>query len=230
MPNELSGGQAQRVALARALAAEPEVVLLDEPLSGLDVSAASAMRTLLRGVLTAGGRCAVLISHDLLDVVTLADRVVIIEHGRIVESCSVTDILTMPRTAFGARFAGMNLMAGIAGSDGTAVSVARLIWHGRPTDEVSGGPAIAVFAPAAVTVCRDEPPDRSSDRSNVIAVTVAELDHRGPVIRVRTEPLEDGTPGLAADISTQAAAALRIVPGEAVYFCVAEQDVAIQPA
>ena len=74
MPRQLSGGQAQRVAFARALAAEPDVLLLDEPLAGLDVAVATAMRKVLRRVLARDGRSAVLITHDLLDVLTLADR------------------------------------------------------------------------------------------------------------------------------------------------------------
>ena len=86
MPRQLSGGQAQRVALARALAAEPDVLLLDEPLAGLDVAAATAMRKVLRRVLARDGRSAVLITHDLLDVLTLADRVLVLESGRIVET------------------------------------------------------------------------------------------------------------------------------------------------
>ena len=82
MPRQLSGGQAQRVALARALAAEPDVLLLDEPMAGLDVGVAAAMRKLLRRVLVRDGRSALLITHDVLDVLTLADRVLILESGR----------------------------------------------------------------------------------------------------------------------------------------------------
>src|SRR6476661_7324150 len=88
MPRQLSGGQAQRVALARALAAEPDVLLLDEPLAGLDVSTATAMRKLLRHTLTRDGRSAVLITHDVVDVVSLADQVLILEAGRVAETGS----------------------------------------------------------------------------------------------------------------------------------------------
>src|SRR6185503_4667753 len=106
MPRQLSGGQAQRVALARALAAEPDVLLLDEPLAGLDVSTASAMRKLLRHTLAENGRSAVLITHDVLDVLTLADRVLIIESGRIAETGDAAQVLATPRSRFGARFRG----------------------------------------------------------------------------------------------------------------------------
>src|SRR5437763_9112173 len=111
-PRQLSGGQAQRVAVARALAAEPDVLLLDEPLTGLDVTAATAMRKVLRRVLAHAGRSAVLITHDLLDVLTLADRVLVLESGRIAESGSAATILAAPRSRFGARFAGVNLVGG----------------------------------------------------------------------------------------------------------------------
>src|SRR4051795_1846273 len=115
MPRQLSGGQAQRVALARALAADPDVLLLDEPLAGLDVAAAIAMRKLLRHKLTHDGRSALLITHDVLDVLALADRVVIMEDGRVVETGSSAALLAAPRSRFGARFAGVNLVSGTAG-------------------------------------------------------------------------------------------------------------------
>ena len=89
-----------------------------------------------------------------------------------------------------------------------------------------GGTMAAVFAPAAVSVRRDKP----DDDVNVVAVGVAELDHRGPVIRVRAEAADDAGAGLAADISAETAAGLRLIPGEQVYFCVDPRDVAIRPA
>src|SRR5215217_6013328 len=131
MPRQLSGGQAQRVALARAL--------LDEPLAGLDVAAATAMRTVLRQVLVRDGRCAVLITHDLLDVLTLADRVLVLESGRIAESGSTAMIVAAPRSPFGARIAGVNLVSGTADIGGVLTTRWGSVWHGSPATDVAGG-------------------------------------------------------------------------------------------
>ncbi|MCV7289878.1 ATP-binding cassette domain-containing protein [Mycolicibacterium wolinskyi] len=227
-PRQLSGGQAQRVALARALAADPDVLLLDEPLTGLDVAAASAMRKVLRRVLTRESRCAVLITHDLLDVLTLADRVLVLESGKIVENGSTATVLATPRSHFAARFAGVNLIGGTAAEGGVLTTAWNAHWHGTPADDVmAGARAVAVFAPSAVAVYRDEP--HGSPR-NTIAVTVAELDSRGPGIRVRADEQPDGAPGLAADITAESAAELRLAPGERVFFSVKAQEVAVHPA
>jgi molybdate transport system ATP-binding protein len=228
MPRQLSGGQAQRVALARALAAEPDVLLLDEPLAGLDVAVAPAMRKVLRRVLSRDGRSAVLITHDLLDVLTLADRVLVLEAGGVAESGSAATILTTPRSRFGARFAGVNLVVGIAGPDGVLTTEWGTTWHGSPgPDLVAGESAVALFNPAAVAVYRDKP--HGSPR-NTVEVTVAELDSRGAVIRVRADEQPDGAPGLAADITTESATELRVAPGDRVYFSVKAQEVTVHPS
>ena len=216
MPRQLSGGQAQRVALARALAAEPDVLLLDEPMAGLDVAVATAMRQVLRRVLARDGRSALLVTHDLLDVVTLADRVVVVESGRIVESGPSAAILAAPRSGFGARFAGVNLVNGRLDADATLVTDWGTTWHGTAGASLAiGSAAVAVFAPSAVAVYRNEP--HGSPR-NTVEVTVAELDSRGPAVRVRSEEQPDGGPGLAADVTAESAADLRLAPGEHVYF------------
>lgn len=228
MPRQLSGGQAQRIALARALAAEPDVLLLDEPLAGLDVGAAAAMRKLLGRVLARDGRSAVLITHDLVDVLTLADKVLVLEEGRVVEKGSTAAVLTAPRSKFGARLAGVNLVAGAAGPQGVLTTPWGVAWHGvAEPDSVEGASAVALFSPAAVAVYRDKP--HGSPR-NTVAVTVAELDIRGPAIRVRAEEQPDGAPGLAADITADSAAELRLAPGERVYFSVKAQEVTLLPS
>ena len=227
MPRQLSGGQAQRVALARALAAEPDVLLFDEPLAGLDVAAATAMRKVLRGVLARDGRSAVLITHDLLDVLTLADRVLILESGKIAETGSAAAVLAAPRSRFGARFAGVNLVSGTAGADGVLTTKWGTAWHGiLGIDAVAGEPAVAVFTPAAVAVYRDKP--HGSPR-NTVEVTVAELDSLGPAVRVRADEQPDGAPGLSADITAESAAELRLMPGDRVYFSVKAQEVNVHP-
>jgi molybdate transport system ATP-binding protein len=212
MPRQLSGGQAQRVALARALA-------------GLDVAAATAMRKVLRRVLARDGRSAVLITHDLLDVLTLADRVLVLESGRIAESGLTATVLATPRSRFGARFAGVNLVGGTADADGVLTTQWGTTWHGSAGPDVAiGDSAVALFNPAAVAVYRDKP--HGSPR-NTVEVTVAELDSRGAVIRVRADEQPDGAPGLAADITTESAAELRLAPGDRVYFSVKAQEVAV---
>jgi molybdate transport system ATP-binding protein len=227
MPRQLSGGQAQRVALARALAADPDVLLLDEPMAGLDVGVASAMRQLLRRVLARDGRSALLVTHELLDVVTLADRVVVLEAGHIVESGTSAAILAAPRSPFGARFAGVNMVCGRFGADATLRTNWGTTWHGTPSEDMTvDTPAVAVFAPSAVAVYRQEP--HGSPR-NAVAVTVAELERGGPAVRVRAEEQADGSPGLAADVTADSAVELRLAPGEQVYFVVKTQEVALYP-
>src|SRR5262249_10717051 len=89
------------------------------------------------------------ITHDLLDVLTLADRVLVLEAGRIVESGSATTVLATPRSRFGARFAGVNLVDGTAGADGVLTTEWGTVWHGSPAQDVlAGQSAVAPVAPA----------------------------------------------------------------------------------
>ena len=115
-PGQLSGGQAQRVAVARAVAADPRLLLLDEPLAALDVTAAPLLRRVLRDVFV--DRSGIVVTHDLLDAVLLSDRVVVLDGGRIVESGPTAAVLQHPTSPFTARLAGLNLIAGTALADG----------------------------------------------------------------------------------------------------------------
>jgi molybdate transport system ATP-binding protein len=231
-PRQLSGGQAQRVAIARALAAEPDVLLLDEPLSGLDVAAAAGIREVLRTVVTRTGCAVILITHDLLDVFTLADRVLVLESGKIAEIGPVADVLTAPRSHFGARIAGINLVNGTIGPDASLHARSGAHWHTTPAQQLGdqlapGHTAVAVFPPTAVAVYRDRP--HGSPR-NTVEVTVAELAVRGSAVLVRGQEQPDGAPGLAAEITVDAAKELRLTPGERVWFAVKAHEVVLYPA
>ncbi|MCZ8381158.1 ABC transporter ATP-binding protein [Mycobacterium sp. CPCC 205372] len=225
-PAQLSGGQAQRVAIARALAAEPRLLLLDEPLAALDVAAAPALRRLLREMLRDAGRTAIIVTHDLLDALAIADRIVVIENGRVVERGPARRVLTAPRSDFAARIAGVNLVPGVV----TEPGVIRTSWGAdvRGIGDVEpGAGAIALFRPGAVAV-HLEPPHASP--RNVIAVTIAEVDIHGTAVRIRGAEQPDGSTGLAADITAAAAADLDIEPGKTVHFVVKAQEVQLHPA
>ncbi|QBJ96497.1 ATP-binding cassette domain-containing protein [Rhodococcus sp. ABRD24] len=224
-PRQLSGGQAQRVAVARALAAEPELLLLDEPMSALDVGAAPAVRALLRRVLRAGNRTAILVTHDVLDALSLADRVAVIECGRVVEQGPVARVLARPRSGFAARIAGINLLSGTV-RQGSLDTVAGRVCGITEDGFGDGEHAVAVFAPTAVAVHR-EPPE-GSPRNN-FRVRIAEIESRGNVVRVRADDHHDGTAGLIADVTAVAVAALDLVPGVDVWFAVKATEVAMYP-
>lgn len=225
-PAQLSGGQAQRVALARALAAEPRLLLLDEPMAALDVTAAPALRRLLREVLRDAGRTAIIVTHDLFDALAVADRVAVVENGRIVESGPAREVLTAPRSDFSARIAGVNLVAGTVAEPG----VVRTAWNtaiAGTGDVTVGAAVVAIFRPDAVAV-HLEPPHGSP--RNVIELTIAEVDVHGDGVRVRGADQPDGGTGLAADITVAAAAELNLVPGQTVYFVVKAREVRLHPA
>jgi molybdate transport system ATP-binding protein len=217
-PGELSGGQAQRVAVARALAADPELLLLDEPMAALDVHAAPLLRRLLKRVLA--GRRAIIVTHDVLDAYMLADRVIVIEDGRITEEGPVREVLARPRSRFAAGLAGLNLVAGTATATGL-VTGAGLEFAGRHEDPlVPGQDGVAAFPPSAVSIFLSEA--HGSPR-NSFAVTVTDLEPHGDQIRVRAGEL-------SADVTPAASADLGLAPGTRAYFVVKAAAVAIYPA
>lgn len=215
MPSELSGGQAQRIGVARALAAEPRLLLLDEPMAALDITAVPAMRQVLKRVLA--DRTAIIVTHDVLDAALLADRVIVMDHGRIVEQGTTKEALARPRSQFGASIAGLNLLTGVAEQGNVRTATGALV-EGLCAEPIpSGQSAVAVFSPSAVGVYLDPP---SGSPRNVFAATVTELEPIGAQIRVRTADL-------SADITASAVAELGLMPGVAVFLSVKASEVAL---
>ena len=215
-PTQISGGQAQRVAVARALAADPRLLLLDEPMAALDVAVTPALRQTLRSVLAE--RSVILVTHDALDALLLADTVIVLDRGRIVEQGPADDVLTRPRSAFAARIAGLNILHGtwhddrVQTPDGTTV-------HGMVDgpDPDDGDTAVAVFSPSAVSLFR-EPPGGSP--RNMLEARITEIEPHGGRVRVRAGEL-------SADVTPQAVAELDLSPGRHIIFSVKATEVAI---
>jgi molybdate transport system ATP-binding protein len=221
-PAQLSGGQQQRVALARALAAKPAVLLLDEPLAAVDVQTASLLRQLLRDRLTQTGTTTILVTHDVLDAIVVADRVAIMQEGRIIESGPTQRVLGAPRTPFVAALAGVNLVTGVLERDGSLRMADGRRFFGRILD---GRPAVgaavsAVFRPAAlrVTVASGIGTEPNSWDARVAAL---EPSYGG--IRIRLA----GDPDIVAEVSPVDVAEHAIVVGSAVRVRVAQADVAL---
>ena len=216
-PDELSGGQAQRVALARALASEPKMLLLDEPLAALDAGTKVEVRRELRRHLTEFAGSAVLVTHDPVDAYTLADRVVIVEQGHVVQDGTFVEIAAHPRSAYVAELVGVNLltgsmMGGIFAVDGGATLVVA-------ADDVDGA-AIAVIRPQAVSLHATRP---EGSMRNVWMATVIDVDHRAERVRVRLQ----GPIQLTAEITAAAAEALRIKVGLQLWAAVKATEIAV---
>ena len=222
-PAQLSGGQAQRVAIARALAASPHLLLLDEPMAALDVGAAPTLRRVLRQVLAE--RSAIIVTHDLLDALLLAHRVLVMDDGRIVEAGPTEEVMRHPRTAFTARLAGLNMISGRSEADGVRDGNGVLIRGVNRTATTVGEAAMAVFSPTAVAVFTQLP--QGSPR-NTVRVTITEFEPRDQLVRVRAE--EASGHGLVADVLAQTISDLDLYPGRPVYFSIKATAVTIYPA
>jgi molybdate transport system ATP-binding protein len=203
-PSALSGGQAQRVALARALAVGPRLLLLDEPLAALDVATRTAVRRDLRRHLESFDGMRVLVTHDPLDAYALADRVAIIDAGRIVQVGSIAEVTAHPRSRYVADLVGTNLVGGDV-HDGvlTTSSGARVVIAGALP-----GRSFAVLRPQAIALS-SHPPAESSAR-NVWRGVVGEIDRIGDRVRVGFE----GSLPLVAEITADALQSLALHQGD----------------
>jgi molybdate transport system ATP-binding protein len=223
-PAGLSGGEAQRVSLARALAADAGVLLLDEPLSAQDVEARGASRHALADSLLAFQGVALIVTHDPVEALTLADRVAVLEAGRVVQEGDAEALRRRPATPWVASLAGVNLLRGRleAAEGGVVLASGGLRLAVLPGDMAPGAEAAAVVPPRAITLSIDPP--RSSAR-NVIAGIVASVDPVADRVRVTiaTEP------PLTAEITRESLAELGIGPGRRVHAAVKVTEIEVFP-
>ncbi|MEU6537192.1 ABC transporter ATP-binding protein [Streptomyces sp. NPDC047000] len=220
-PRRLSGGQAQRVALARALAVRPRLLLLDEPLAALDARTRLEVRSRLRRHLAEFEAVAVLVTHDPLDAMVLADRLVVVEDGRVVQEGTPTHIARHPRTDYIAQLVGLNLYRGRAeGGHTVRLDTGPAI---TTTEELSGEVFVA-FPPGAVTLYRERP--SGSSARNLWRCEVTGLETHGDQIRADLS----GELPLAADLTTVAAAELDLQPGAALWATVKATQTHAYPA
>jgi molybdate transport system ATP-binding protein len=219
-PSALSHGQAQRVALARALATDPQLLLLDEPLSALDPVSRPAVRATLAHRLRAFTGVTVLVTHDPLDALTLADRLVFVEGGRVVQEGTPQEVVARPRDRYVADVVGLNLYAGEA-ADGEVVQTPAgpVVTAGHE----HRGPSWAAFSPAAVALYLSRP--EGSPR-NTWPVTVAAVELAGQTARVRCT----GDLDVTAEVTATSVASLRLQPGLQAWATVKASEVRAYPA
>ncbi|MFI8521866.1 ABC transporter permease [Streptomyces sp. NPDC085481] len=209
-PAQLSGGQAQRVALARALAARPRLLVLDEPLAALDQTTRAHVRHTLRTHLAGFGGVCLIVTHDPVEAVSLADRVLVLDEGRALQDASPADVTRHPHSPWVARMLGRNAWSGTATADGLALAGGGTLITADPLPP--GTEALAVIPPEAVAVHREKP---GGSPRNVWPGTVREITTSGSRLRVLVT--SDQTPDLVAEITPQSAAELGLADGVSVW-------------
>jgi molybdate transport system ATP-binding protein len=218
LPGTLSGGQAQRVALARALAAAPRCLLLDEPLAAVDATGRLELRRELRAHLAAFPGPRVIVAHDALDAFALADRVAVLEAGRIVQAGTVKTICSRPRSRYVADLVGTNLLRG-------TVADGRLQLPDGGTLVVSSahaGEAIATVHPRAIALFRRRP---DGSPRNVWSADIVLLETAGDRVRVQL----GGAVPLVAEVTPAAVADLGLAAGGAVWVALKATEIAVDP-
>ncbi|HYN33288.1 MAG TPA: ABC transporter ATP-binding protein [Ilumatobacteraceae bacterium] len=218
-PTQLSGGQAQRVALARALAVDPALLLLDEPLAALDVTTRQDVRRSLREHLSTFDGVRLLVTHDPIDAYALADRIAILERGRIAQIGTIAEVTAHPRSRYVAELVGTNLVRGVV-TDGVLVTDT----GARIRVAAESGPVFAVIRPQAITLSLGVDPNSSA--RNVWSGIVGDIDRLGDRARV----VVSGPLPVVAEITTASLDALGLRPGDAVHAALKATDIATYPA
>lgn len=213
-PSQISGGQAQRVALARALATAPDVLLLDEPLAALDVETRESVRVELDTQLAAFAGCVVLVTHDPLDAMLLADRVIVLENGRIVQDGPPGELARRPATAYTAALMGVNLVRGSAHSGVLNIDGGGTL---HIADTSLDGRVLAVLRPESISLHRSAP---EGSARNVWQGLVTSLQPSHDRVRV----LVNATPSVIATVTPASVAELHLAKGAPVWLSVKAVD------
>jgi molybdate transport system ATP-binding protein len=223
-PSELSGGEAQRVALARALVHEPTLLLLDEPLSALDLLARADVRELLRRELRAFEGARVVVAHDPIDALTLADTVVLLEDGEVTQVGSPDEIRAAPRTQYAADLVGVNFFRGALEplDDGAARLVTDAGAITVAAREAASGRVIATLSPSDVSL-HVQPPSGSA--RNALRGIVSSVWIEGGRARVRVA----SEPPIVADVTTGSLERLGIREGAEVWAGFKAVEVRVEP-
>jgi molybdate transport system ATP-binding protein len=215
-PGELSGGQAQRAALARALVGDPRVLLLDEPLSALDARTRLTVRAELHRHLADYPGSAVLVTHDPIDAMALADRVVVVEDGRVVQSGTPAEVARRPRTDYVARLVGLVLLPGT----GEGQHVALDGGGGVAVAEDAAGPVFVAVRPESVSLYLQRP---AGSPRNVWPLRLVAATPHGSVVRCDLT----GEVPLTADVTATSFAELGLAPGAEVWASVKASEIAV---
>jgi molybdate transport system ATP-binding protein len=219
-PRVLSGGQAQRAALARALAPHPRLLLLDEPLAALDAGTRGAVRRDLRQHLSTFDGMRVLVTHDPVDAYALADRVAILDEGKVVQVGTFAQVSAHPRSRYVADLVGVNLVTGVVdGGVLTTPSGATVV-----IADAAPGPAFAVIRPTSIALDRERPV--GSSVRNVWPGVIADIDRLGDRVRVGV----DGALPLTAEITVAALESLGLRPGDDIVATAKATDIETYPA
>lgn len=218
----LSGGQSQRVALARALVTEPRLLLLDEPMAALDVTQRAVVRQLLRDHVVGSGTSCVLVTHDPLDASALADTLVLVDEGRVVQHGTSADVTRRPASTWVARMMGVNLLRGQV-RDGRFDLGAGII---LPLAGTPAGERSAVLAPRDVVVTpygSGEPPVAVGASGEVVrwSTRIVTLQPTGDRVVLGL----DYPTGLAADVPVHSPDGGRWSEGMNVWAAVDPSDV-----
>ncbi|WP_327282052.1 ABC transporter permease [Streptomyces sp. NBC_00597] len=219
-PAQLSGGQAQRVALARALAARPRLLLLDEPLAALDQTTRARVRHTLRTHLAGFAGVCLIVTHDPVEAVSLADRVLVLADGRTLQDAPPAEVSRHPRSPWVARMLGRNAWHGTASADGLVLAAGGRLVVADALPE--GAEALAIIGPEAVSVHRDRP---TGSPRNVWQGSVREITTVGSRLRVLVTSGE--APDLVAEVTPEAVAELGLVDGSKVWTSVKATEVTL---